>query len=419
MHLRALAALFALLSLPALAAPWPLPAPDGKHAVGVRTFEINTGARRLPAMVWYPARTAGTTRPYFDADGAATQFPGLLRNMQLDAESMAGVVAAKTHSTLNAAPSRQRGGFPILIYSHGLFLYPAQNTALFEQLASHGYIVVSIAHPGDSVDIRLSDGSIAKTVIAAARDERFTKLFQQFTGGKTHDERTAALADYRAVFATTPLGASMVRWREDTVAVARLITTGTLPTPVRDVMAAGDRKRLGLIGMSFGGATSGSACRLIVNCRAAVNLDGQNFDPDLFDHSVERPFLLMLSDWPRYRVFGGQPGDPAFTPNDYAYERWASAGRDKNVVRVRLSDITHLGYTDLVALMTGPKRDERVGAIPGDRALGAMNAAVLAFFNTHLVGGDRAAIDRALTAYPELKRHDPAQVREWAAAKAR
>ncbi len=415
---QTIAALLALFCWPALAAPWPLPAPDGPNAVGVRQFEIDTGARRLPALVWYPVKgKGGATRPYFDAEAAATQLPAIVRNMQLDPASMAGVTSARTHSVAGAAAARRRGGFPILIYSHGLTLWPAQNTALFEQLASHGYIIVSIAHPGDSVDIRLEDGSIITTA-SSPRDERFSKVVQQFTGGRTHDERTAALAEYRAAIAAAPLGASMVRWREDTIAVARLIASGGLPQSVRDVLAAGDRKRLGLIGMSFGGMTSASACRLIANCRAAVNLDGQNYDPDLFDRSVERPFLLMLSDWPRYRVFGGQPGDPGFTPNDYAYERWASAGRDRNVVRVQLKDITHLGYTDLVALMTGPKRDERVGAIAGDRALGAMNAAVLAFFNTHLAGGDRAAFDRALAAYPELKRHDPAQVREWAAAKA-
>ncbi|NRA59767.1 MAG: hypothetical protein HRU25_02420 [Psychrobium sp.] len=37
--------------------------------------------------------------------------------------------------------------FPVLIFNHGLYLVAEQNTILMEHLASHGYVIFSIAHP--------------------------------------------------------------------------------------------------------------------------------------------------------------------------------------------------------------------------------------------------------------------------------
>jgi predicted dienelactone hydrolase len=245
------------------------------------------------------------------------------------------------------------------------------------------------------------------------KDTRFAAACKMHTLGKDHAERTAVLHGYAEAFAASRLGRSMVAWRDDTLAVANAIEAGTAPAAARDVLAEGDYQRLGLIGMSFGGATAATTCKLLPTCRVAVNLDGENFDPELFNRSIERPMLLIMSDWARYPLFPGQSPDPAFHPVDYAYEPWARAGLDPDIQRVRLDDIGHMGFTDLIGLMSGPKRDERVGSIPGAQAFRAIGDISLAFLNRYLAGGDPAAIDRAIAANPKLHRHDPAEVRNW------
>lgn len=182
---------------------------------------------------------------------------------------------------------------------------------------------------------------------------------------------------------------------------------------MRDVLVAADRGRLAFAGMSFGGATSATSCKLVDACRAAVNLDGQNFDPDLFDRPVGRPLLLMLSDWTRYSLFEGQPRDADFSPNDLAYESWREAGEGGDVMRIRLEGIRHMGFTDLVALLNGPKRQERVGEIGGDEALSATSDLVLAFLNAHVRDDDAGSIDRVIARHPTLRRHVPARLKEW------
>ncbi len=313
-----------------------------------------------------------------------------------------------------ATPARDPRGFPVVVYSHGFFLYPEQNSQLAARLASHGYIVVSIAHPGDVADVRLEDGRVVATKMTNAGDDpRFGTAFKALATGPDLAARREALSVYGEAFAGTRLGRSFIEWRDDTLAVAKAIVDRKEPSSLRDVLSAADRGRLAFAGMSFGGATSATTCKLVDACRAAVNLDGQNFDPDLFDRPVQRPFLLLLSDWTRYNLFEDQAPDAGFSPNDLAYERWTAAGENADVMRVRLAGIRHMGFTDLVGLLDGLKRDERVGEIDGNEALSAIGDLVLAFLDVHVRDGDSASITRAIERHPALERHAPVRLKQW------
>lgn len=405
-----------------------LPAPDGAHAVGMARAEFvdparrldaqdpASGPRRLPAIVWYPASgDVGVERSaYMASDVAATTMPALARTFGYPEDELRRLAATPVAVRPDAPPAREGRGFPVIVYSHGLFLYPEQNTALATRLASHGYIVVSIAHPGDSADMRLQDGRVVVTRLASEGDDpRFAETWKILAGGADLAVRRQALAVYAQAFAATRLGRSFAEWRDDTLAVARAILDGTEPDSLHGVLAGADRGRLAFAGMSFGGATSATSCRLLEACRAAVNLDGQNFDPGLFDRPVQRPLLLMLSDWPRYGLLEDQPREADFSPNDLAYQRWSEAGENGEVLRVRLRGARHMGFTDLVALPNGPERGARVGDIAGGEALRAIGDLTLAFLDAHLRGGDAAAIDRAIERHPALRRHLPERMRRW------
>lgn len=404
-----------------------LPAPDGAYAVGVARTEFVDGARaldpldptggprRLPAVVWYPADDrAGEGTAYLAGDAATVTLPAVARNFGYADVDLPALARTRVAARPGAPPAHRSPGFPVVVFSHGFFLYPEQNTALAARLASHGYIVVSIAHPGDAADVRLADGRTIATRLAVDGDDpRLAKALSVLAGGAGADASREALAVYADALAATRIGRSFAQWRDDTLAVARAIVDGDAPEGLREVLHAADRGRLAFAGMSFGGATAATSCRRVDACRAAVNLDGQNFDPDLYDRAVDRPLLLMLSDWVRYGLLEGQPRDPDFSPNDLAYEPWNAAGEDRDVVRVRLQGIRHMGFTDLVALLEGPKRDERVGEIDGDAALSAVGDLVLAFLDAHVRDGDAAGVDRAIGRHPALERHLPARVGQW------
>lgn len=422
----------AIASLVGMAEATALPAPDGEYAVGMlrtefvdpartlHTGDPASGTRRLPAVVWYPAaaRAGDNDSAYLAPDVAATTLPAIARNFRYADGDLQAVAAARIAVQPGARPAKAPRGFPVVVYSHGLFLYPEQNSALAARLASHGYIVVSIAHPGDATDVRLQDGTLIATKFGGPPDDpRFGEAWKVIAGGADLDVRRNALATYAEAFPATRIGRSFAQWRDDTLAVANVIIAHQEPKALHKVLATADRSRLAFAGMSFGGATSATTCHLVIACRAAINLDGQNFDPALFDGAVGRPLLLMLSDWPRYGLLEGQPREADFSPNDLAYEPWKDAGKDDDVVRVRLEGIRHLGFTDLVALLDGPKRNERVGDIDGDEALSATSDVVLAFLDVHLREGDAASLTHAIDRHPTLKRHVPTRMQRWAEAK--
>lgn len=413
----AIAAWAAVVSVPVLAAPMP----DGSHAVGVvraefvdpsRRLDVDdpaSGPRRLPAIVWYPAAgRAADGVAYMEGDAATVTLPAIARNFGYAVEDLRAMTVQRTGARSGAPPARHSRGFPVVVFSHGFFLYPEQNSVLASRLASHGYIVVSIAHPRDVADIRLEDGRVIATkLVSEGDDPRFATALKTLVGRADLAARREALTSYAEALPATRIGRSFAQWRDDTLAVAKALADGNEPRGLRDVLVAADRSRLAFVGMSFGGATSATSCKLVNACRAAVNLDGQNFDPDLFDRPVGRPLLLMLSDWTRYSLFEGQPRDESFSPNDLAYESWSEAGKGRDVVRVRLEGIRHMGFTDLVSLLDGPKRDERVGEIGSEEALSATNDLVLAFLDAYVRDGNAADIDRVIERHPALKRHSP------------
>jgi predicted dienelactone hydrolase len=321
------------------------------------------------------------------------------------------------HGVEGAPPARSTA-FPILIFSHGYECYPAQNTALLEQLASHGYIAISVAHPHDAADLRLANGRLLETSHPAGTDPEFAALRKQLSSGPNHEVRTAALERYPQALSRDRLGASLTAWRDDLLFLTRAIEARNLTPELQSVLATGDTGRLGFMGMSFGGAAAASSCKHVKQCHAVINLDGGNYDPDLFDAAVGRPLLLLMSDWVHLPL-PGRPSDPEFSLNDYAYEPWSKAGLDPDIIRLRLDGIRHMGFTDLILLMDGPEHEGRFGTIPPEIAVEAIASTSLAFLNHYLKKGSRETLDRAIRDRPVLQVHSPESVRRWAEARQR
>ncbi|MFJ8248215.1 alpha/beta hydrolase family protein [Peribacillus asahii] len=58
-------------------------------------------------------------------------------------------------------PKNADGTYPLLVFSHGAFGIKASNASTYTELASHGYVVVSIDHPYHSFYTKSDNGTIA------------------------------------------------------------------------------------------------------------------------------------------------------------------------------------------------------------------------------------------------------------------
>jgi predicted dienelactone hydrolase len=107
----------------------------GPFAVGHQrlvAIDVNRDNRSLPYDVWYPV----------DADDAAEE-PKTIYPLQAGA----GLTAIRAVEGL--AVSRA-GNLPFLVFSHGFGAINTQSTLLMETLASHGFVVVSAEHTGNT-----------------------------------------------------------------------------------------------------------------------------------------------------------------------------------------------------------------------------------------------------------------------------
>lgn len=398
---------------------WPLPKPSGQYAVGVRSFEIDDESRmgvfaaapdeprRLLVRVWYPAQgVSGEPEPYFTAAEMKSTVPSI--GKLVGARFFFSYVRhVKTNAYANAPLLSGAKDLPVVFYSHGYTSYLNQNTALMEELASHGYVAFSIQHTYDSADTAFPNGDVApmdprltETAAEAAGRPSQADAF----GGDTLDKRIeAALAfqEFSVKSGSRIAVGSTKHWVAD-----RLFLHDTLqdnpPQVVADIAAASNLDRVGEAGMSFGGAISGEICMIDSRCAAGVNMDGGNFPFSSFNADIPSPFLMFHSDLAYLYREMDRPLPENGLPrsfNEFSYERIATAGSRPDVYRVSLRDTQHLGLSDSAWFVGQPIRSLIFGDASAETMLGAQNAFVRGFFDKHLKGEANDFPAKELAAY--------------------
>ncbi|KRB86179.1 hypothetical protein ASE00_05455 [Sphingomonas sp. Root710] len=377
------------------------PALQGRYAVGVRSFELaRADGTPLGIVAWYPAaRSDGPRAPYFTEAEKAVTAPALARTFRWPVTMLDNFAALSTRAQPDAPVAR--GRFPLVVFSHGFLMYPRQNSALMERLAAAGYVVLSVPHPRDSADLPSSHGPLA-TALGPVAPEPDPKTIEAFWAAP---DRAAQRKLLPALWRSTrmrDMERRLTTWREDLRITADAAIGPHRASALGPIASAIRQGRFAYAGMSFGGSSSVSACVREPRCAAAINLDGIEFDSTLYDRDAGKPVLLIQSDWTIHP--NGGPAGRTFTSYDLAYERWATAGRHRDIFRYRLSNITHMGMTDLILAPRDPQRDVLLGTIDGARATEAINATSLAFLDRYLTG-KRVSPAAMASRYPELIRH--------------
>lgn len=398
--------LTAVAVLPLYLFPVPdLPPPSGAHPVGSAEFllvdEDRRGLlgaaadepRRLLMRVWYPAATVAglEPRPYFTDLEAATTATGLGRVVGIPF-LFQYLTHASTHAYPGAPLLDAADALPVVVYSHGYTSFAGQNSALMEELASHGYLVFAVQHSYDASPTVLPDGEVLEmdpALVAALRAAlEPTAAFIQAVAGRDLAQRHAgqlqlrqqALARGDRIVTT-----SAAVWLDDRRFVLDALQQAAVPAAVQALVRAGDYRRTGQMGMSFGGSTTGALCMVDARCAAAINLDGANFHDTPYGANIPVPFLMLYSD-PAYLAQALSPDSeaPRRGFNEFSYERPELAGLRPDVYRFIVSRVRHLGLSDFTLFMRNPVRAQLLGSIDADAALQIQNDFVRGFLDTHL-----------------------------------
>lgn len=390
-----------------------LPAPGGPYAIGTTTLRLRDDSRQDPwqpgqtrelmISFWYPAE-----RGNGPADRAAYMTPEA--GAHFGGERGAGVFnyhvlpgrtdwsATRTHAREGAPVLRGGGPRPVILYSAGLGDPRTWNTGLVEDLASRGYVVVTVDHPYDASEVQYPDGHLVESVLpelAKQPDLDVNALLRKVMRTRVEDTR----------FVLDQLG-------ELKAGRAGAAAASTPPSGLpAGLPAALDLGRIGMAGHSAGGFTAAQTMHDDPRIKAGINLDGQLEFPGpdaggstlstVARDGLDRPFLLMGTRSADSGDYHHQPSWQAFWSNSRGWH-----------ADVTLTGSQHGSYTDAQALLpqlaaqgaiAADRLTEDIGTVAPQRAVTATRAYVASFFDRWLRGHDDHLLDGPSARYPEME----------------
>ena len=387
---------------PAAPAAFELPTPTGRFAVGTASWRLTDRSRpetfapgefrQVEVIAWYPATPGrGATAPYLrEGLGEVRPFAKLF-----GAESAFDKVeSVRTHAELDAAPAAAPQRFPVLVFSHGYTGMASSYTALMEDLASHGYAVLSVVHPYEAGAATLADGRI---VSMNSPDGTFRRGIQEVLAEWGPEDETMAavtratddgeqmrlLHGYLGPLHNT--GVMLRRWVDDTRLVLDHLSDQPATSAASRLAGRLDLRRIGAFGHSMGGVTSAQFCVEDPRCRAGLNLDGIPQYGTMIDTPMAHPFLMVYSERP------GRAGasDPIYRRSAHPY------------YRVDMKGTRHLEFSDMV-FWGGPLRERSaLGSLPAARAAELTALVVRQYFDQELLGR-RSTLLAGASVPPEL-----------------
>ncbi|MFI8456101.1 alpha/beta hydrolase family protein [Kitasatospora sp. NPDC085464] len=353
-----------------------LPVPTGPCPVGTVPLHLCDTARpdpiagpgrfrELMATVWYPARVA-------DADAyplAPWMTAGALKAFLDDAGFPLDPSLAPLTSGHQGAPVHRTGHrLPVVVFSHGSGSHRADHTVVCQELASHGYAVVTVDHTHDGFT-EFPDGTVLTP------DDRVTAYPRDYA------------ADLRFLLD-----------RVDDLAAGRNPDVDRRTLPV-GLLGGLDPNTVGAFGWSKGGTATALAMAADRRIRAGLALDGPMISNPPPSADLDRPFMLMTAVWAR----AGNPAAETFWGH---LRGWR--------LDVQATGAVHGSYGDNMTLipqagkllgMTEEQIQSQVGTLDPDRGILIQQAYPLAFFDLHLRHRGRHLLDGPSKTFPEVVFH--------------
>jgi pimeloyl-ACP methyl ester carboxylesterase len=364
-----------------------LPEPTGPYMVGRTSYHWTDEARletytsqeadkrSLSVWVWYPAaETVFESAPYL-TKGMNALFQPLLG---LDAAQIGVHAHADTTAAVEDAP------YPVLVFSPGNGLNSVLYTALLEEIASHGYIVVGIDHSYNALFTTLPDGQVVGGVPEAA--------------GQSENDFQIRIADVQFVMDQLV----MLNADQESPLVGKL-----------------DLGRLALFGHSFGGATAAEVCRIDARCKAVLVMDSP-LQGAVATEGLPQPIMLMDSERVPGKEFikeaeqlSGQTipegqADVIDQFNIFRDETAVLVGEvSSTLYHLFIAGTRHGSFSDIPFMaQIQPSVQLYMGGlanIDAERGWQIISDYALAFFDRHVQNGASPLLQAASDVYPEVQ----------------
>ncbi|WP_433014463.1 hypothetical protein [Kribbella sp. CA-294648] len=368
-----------------------VPAPTGPNKIGTTELRLVDHARdrELMVSVWYPARSDadGPVAKYMPEKTSAAVNPALSKLLGTR-DPVFGFAQSDTHARVGT-PAKL-GRHPVILFSPGYQQSRFYNTAQVEELASRGYVVVTMDHTHEG-PVEFPGG---RFVPGSDIQEPTAEQLESLIG--------ARVADTRFVLDQLTL---LSRGRNPDADGRKL------PRGLRQAL---DIRSVGMFGFSAGGHTAANAMYADGRIRSGVNLDGTlAYDSEKTAlgkaavHGLDRPFLLFGSDTT-------QRTRPDAEYYDKSWASWWKAQRGWKL-NLQLPGSYHLGFSDhqffwydvvfgLVhdADIADQVQANTTGIVVRSRAMLAQRTYLTAFFDQTLRDHPQPLLENQSPDFPEI-----------------
>ena len=286
--------------------------------------------------------------------------------------------------------SMGKNSLPLVIFSHGAFGYYQSNTSTYMELASHGYVVVSLDHPYHSFFTKDTNGN---TIIV---DREFIQSAMMIGGDNNplSDEETyeitsvwmqLRMADMNFVIDELKAAAQKPGFDESWYFDGK---GRNVPETAQTILGAVDTDKIGLMGHSLGGATAVTVGRRN-DVSAVVDLDGTMLGEEtgVVDGKLQyneepynTPLFNLISE-----LHHESEGEAETA--DYSYVNTVVLSHAANGHETYIKNSAHMNFTDLPLFSPALSGFLGTGSVDAGECIDQVNALVLQFFDCYLKGG--------------------------------
>ena len=369
------------------------PKPTGEYAVGTKTFTIyNTrketldtkgdSMRHVPARIYYPTSKDATEGLAKGKGLSRSEAVGIKKVFMIPLNYDKMEAAGENDSECYVdAPFIEGKKFPMIVFNHGYFSYIEGNSFLLIELASHGYVVLSVGHPYEGTGTDYDDGTYTIVDKSLAN-----KMYHPFLGyvmaaykltkfKGTLEEQAELFEVFQNKYCKF-IGDRVEEWITDTnfaVEHAKKEFANILDLT----------NGIGIAGHSQGGAVAYKTCLTDPEYTCGINIDGGLFG-DTQGMIMNKPFMQLSCKDNENIVTKGY------------------LNHTKPAYKVLFRDMKHMGFADIKYAM---KPGMTTGKLDADTAHKYTCKSFLEFFDCYL----KKAKEK-----PELASNDVITVTEFA-----
>ncbi len=282
----------------------------------------------------------------------------------------------RAHSLSDATISPAQPKYPVIILRAGGGALSTDYTSIAEDLASHGYVVVSFDAPYRTVLTAFPDGRVVLRP-ASADFERLSPLEREHLANQV-----------------------MNAWIADVKFALDKLQQLNVGDPTGRFVGKLDMQKVGIVGHSLGGATAAQFCHDDARCKAGIDIDGMPFG-SVIQEGLHRPFFFIMSDHSKEKgqeAIGVRNNIESIFDKLPMGERW----------QVTIIGANHFSFSDQMltrnAIAMGLLRKLHVlGSLDKYRGLRITSDYIHTFFDVYLKGIPVEELNHLSTVYPEVK----------------